>query len=288
MSVTPTVIHFCHDICSLSSPAQMIESDENYCYVVTQATPFHPVSHLWPDHPADKGWLEESPVVDCLVGAVDLSSGELFVGTEIPVRRDEDGWSFVVVHCLEKNKVNLSIGQSVLLKVDKAYQQALSRGHSAGHIASLALNKALAVQGYWRKDAERKDTHGYCDFNSYAQQSSFVTPEQCHDTYRLGKTLRKRGLNSAEFLDNLKDIEVAVNHQIAQWLTLKADISMKCCGDTLTDSRYWQCDLGESSIAEIPCGGTHVRNLQEYKQIQVSLTQVDEQNIEMLTHVTST
>ena len=285
MPVTPTIISFCHDIWCLSSPVQMVESDSKYFYVITQTTPFHPVSHIWPDHPADRGTLDEYPVIDCQVGAVELSSGQLFVGCDIPVRRDETGWVFVVVHCLKKGCANLSVGQEVTLTVDKPYQQALSRGHSAGHMASLALNKVLVELGYWRKDAERKDPHGYCDFNSYAQLTSLVGKDQCVDTYRLGKTLRKRGLNSAELFSTLNRVEEQVNIQLEQWLMLKTEVNIKCCGDSLTDSRYWQCDLGEGVIAEMPCGGTHVRSLQEFKEIRITLTQLDEQNIEMHTHV---
>ncbi|MFY2509506.1 alanyl-tRNA editing protein [Vibrio pectenicida] len=285
MPVKPTIISFCHDIWCLSSPVQMVESDSKYFYVITQTTPFHPVSHIWPDHPADRGTLDEYPVIDCQVGAVELSSGQLFVGCDIPVRRDENGWAFVVVHCLEKGCVNLSVGQEVTLMVDKPYQQTLSRGNSAGHMASLALNKVLVELGYWRKDAERKDPHGYCDFNSYAQLTSLVGKDQCVDTYRLGKTLRKRGLNSAELFSTLNRVEEQVNIQLEQWLMLKTEVNIKCCGDSLTDSRYGQCDLGEGVIAEMPCGGTHVRSLQEFKEIRITLTQLDEQNIEMHTHV---
>ena len=50
-------------------------------YVITEMTPFHPVSHIWPDHPADKGTLTAMgtgyEVMDCQVGAVELASGEL-------------------------------------------------------------------------------------------------------------------------------------------------------------------------------------------------------------------
>lgn len=100
-----------------------------------------------------------------------------------------------------------------------------------------------------------------------------------------GKTLRKRGLNSADMLADLEKIQFWVNEQIAQWLTVEADIEIKCCGDALTDSRYWRCDLGEGEIAEIPCGGTHAKNLNEYKAITTCFHQIDAQNIQMRTDV---
>ncbi|EGA68110.1 hypothetical protein VISI1226_15256 [Vibrio sinaloensis DSM 21326] len=285
MRVTATITQFCHNTWQLQSNVQMTKQDEEFLLVVTERTPFHPVSHIWPDHPADRGTLNGHSVLDCQIGAVELESGELFVGKAIPVKRDEPGWVFVVVHCLAGNVTEINENDVVTLEVDKAYQLSLSRGHSAGHIAYLALNKVLVEGGYWRKDADRKDPHGNYDFNSYAQESSFVSEDQCVDTYRLGKTLRKRGLNSADVVQDLSVIEEQVNQQIAAWLSLGSDIVVECSGERLTDSRYWLCDLNEGEIAKIPCGGTHVSSLKEFSIISTSLRQVDEQNIEMRSHV---
>ncbi|WP_438468809.1 alanyl-tRNA editing protein [Vibrio vulnificus] len=289
MQITPTKVRFCHQTWQLESDIVLTSANEHSLYVVTQHTPFHPVSHIWPDHPADRGSLiadgKEWPIIGCWVGAVECSTGQLFVDQAIPVKRDTEGWSFVVVHEIEAERGQLSVGCKVRLSVDKEYQQSLSRGHSAGHLAYLALNKVLA-QDYWRKDADRKDPHGYYDFNSYAQESSFVTPECCLDTYRLGKTLRKRGLNSADVVENIQEIESEVNVQLEHWLARGSEIFMNCHGEYLTDSRYWQCDLGEASTAIIPCGGTHAAGLFEMKEIAVTLVLLDEQTIEMHTQVT--
>lgn len=285
MRVTATITQFCHNTWQLQSNVQMTKQDEEFLLVVTERTPFHPVSHIWPDHPADRGTLNGHSVLDCQVGAVELESGELFVGKAIPVKRDEPGWVFVVVHCLAGNVTEINENDAVTLEVDKAYQLSLSRGHSAGHIAYLALNKVLVEGNYWRKDADRKDPHGNYDFNSYAQESSFVSEDQCVDTYRLGKTLRKRGLNSADVVQDLSVIEEQVNQQIAAWLSLGSDIVVECSGERLTDSRYWLCDLNEGEIAKIPCGGTHVSSLKEFSIISTSLRQLDAQNIEMRSHV---
>ena len=222
-------------------------------------------------------------VIDCQVGAVELASGELYVGQTIPVKRDTEGWAFVVVHILPFTDT-FGAGDIALLDVDKEYQLSLSRGHSAGHIAYLALNKVLA-QNYWRKDADRKDPHGNYDFNSYAQETSFVTPDKCLDTYRLGKTLRKRGLNSADMLSDLKSIEQQVNVLLGDWLKRDVAITVDCHGEYLTDSRYWQCDLGEGEIAVIPCGGTHASHLSDFGSIHVTLVEIDSQTIEMHTDV---
>ncbi len=256
MTITATKTRFCHQTWQLEAHVQFVQSTSEATHVVTDVTPFHPVSHIWPDHPADKGTLTikgmKFEVVDCQVGAVELASGELYIGQAIPVKRDTEGWAFVVVHVLPFTDT-FDAGDIALLEVDKEYQLSLSRGHSAGHIAYLALNKVLA-QNYWRKDADRKDPHGNYDFNSYAQETSFVTQDKCLDTYRLGKTLRKRGLNSADMLSDLKSIEQQVNVLLGDWLKRDAAITVDCHGEHLTDSRYWQCDLGEGEIAVILVG----------------------------------
>ncbi|MGD8171083.1 alanyl-tRNA editing protein [Vibrio sp. TRT 21S02] len=289
MAVSATITKFCHGIWQLESQILFVESYDDGIYVITEETPFHPVSHIWPDHPADKGCLrigsQRFSVFNCLVGAIERETETLYVGEAIPVKRDEPGWSFVVVHCINADASAVIEGERVCLSVDRTYQEALSRGHSAGHLAFLALNKVLTRDGYWRKDADRKDAHGNYDFNSYAQVTSFVTEDCCVDTYRLGKTLRKRGLNSVDMLTDLQLIVDKVNDQLTEWLAAQPQVEILCHGETLTDSRYWQCDLGEGELAVIPCGGTHVSGLADFAEIKVSLTELDAQNIEMQTDV---
>ncbi|MFG0605864.1 alanyl-tRNA editing protein [Vibrio mimicus] len=291
MSYCATEVTFPRGITALDTQIMLCQPHSTGVDVVTYKTPFHPVSHIWPDHPADRGvfiWQgEEYPVTDCLVGAIEQVSGHLYVGSDIPVKRDEVGWIFVVVHRLSQMPPALKVGESVKLVVDAQYQASLSRGHSAGHLAYLALNKVLA-QSYWRKDADRKDPHGYFDFNSYAQISSFVTPNCSIDLYRLGKTLRKRGLNNDDVLRDLDLIEQNTNQQLVQWLALASPIQLECEGLALTDSRYWVCDLHEGSVARIPCGGTHTKGLEAFQMIKVVLKQVDEQHIEAVTYTEPT
>jgi len=281
-------IHFCHQTWHLNATVIMIAPWENGVDVIVDRTPFHPVSHIWPDHPADQGELVVEQATysleNCLVGAIEQATGTLYVDKAIPVKRDTPGWAFVVVHRLADEADNLTVGCKVELQVNKPHQQALSRGHSAGHVAYLALNKVLA-EGYWRKEADRKDPLGHADFNSYAQVTSFVTPNRCHDTYRLGKTLRKRGLNSADVLAQLSDIEHKVNQQVKTWLDFDGKVTIHCAGDTLTDSRYWQCQLEPELHVSTPCGGTHIEQLSELEVVEVTLCATDGQNIEMHTNV---
>ena len=106
MAITATKTRFCHQTWQLEAQIQLIQTMGDVTYVITDVTPFHPVSHIWPDHPADKGTLTikgmKFEVVDCQVGAVELASGKLHVGTAIPVKRDAEGWVFVVVHVVPR------------------------------------------------------------------------------------------------------------------------------------------------------------------------------------------
>ena len=288
IQINPTITQFCHQTWSLIATTQYLEQQTEKTYLVVDKTPFHPVSHIWPDHPADRGYIvanqQQIEVENCLVGAIEQSTGKLFVAEDIPVKRDTEGWVFVVVHQLPASSEAIEVGQPVELHVDQDYQDSLSRGHSAGHVAYLALNQVLAEQ-YWRKDADRKDPLGHYDFNSYAQVTSFVTPDLCTDKYRLGKTLKKRGLNVANMLENLSEIEIAVNQTIADWLEQKSPVAMKLDGECLTDSRYWQWQKSESTLISIPCGGTHINSTDELGNLAVKLTKLDDQHIEMQTHV---
>jgi len=129
--VSPTKVLFSQAISRSLTRVQLIEKTDTCMYVVVEQTPFHPVSHIWPDHPADKGYFsyadETYNVLDCMTGAFDVENNKLFVGTDIPVKRGEKDWHFVVVHQVELN-VPVAINDVVELVVDVQYQTALSRG----------------------------------------------------------------------------------------------------------------------------------------------------------------
>ncbi|MGF1691262.1 alanyl-tRNA editing protein [Photobacterium kagoshimensis] len=287
--IHPTVVVFPQKQTQLNALVQLcLPATPSGTWLVTDQTPFHPVSHIWPDHPADRGTVTVNDtnheVIACQVGAVELATNQLFVGQDIPVKRDTEGWAFVVVHCLA-NIVALEQGCVVELTVDADHQQALSRGHSAGHLSSLAINKVLH-HDFWRKEPTRCDELGYFDFHSYAQTKSIVSPDCSTDTYRLGKTLRKRGLNSADFVNQLDEVAEKVNQQLELWRVNGPAVVMRKEGEALTDSRYWQCDLGEEAgLIEIPCGGTHINSLSEYAQLTVSFELVSDQELVMVTSV---
>ena len=284
--ILPTKVLFTQNIWQINSVIVCtVAAETGGTWVVVEQTPFHPVSHIWPDHPADRGELiyqtVHYTVVNCVVGAIETATQQLYIAADIPVKRDTEGWVFVVVHYIEA-VLAIVAGEEITLTVDKAYQQGLSRGHSGGHLSSLALNKVLHA-GFWRKDPSRHDELGYYDFHSYAQELSIVSENCSTDHYRLGKTLRKRGLNSAEMVAEIEQITQRINQQLSLWIALGTVVIMRCEGELLTDSRYWQCDLGAEGVIEIPCGGTHICSLAEYQSLTVKFEIISDQKLVMTT-----
>ncbi|MFB4281348.1 metal-dependent hydrolase [Nonomuraea sp. MTCD27] len=233
--------------------------------LVAAETPFHPLDHTWPDQPADRGTIGGLPVVDCVTGAQSTTgptTGEIFLGESIPVRRGTEGWEWLVVHVTE---APLPVGAEVDLEVDPAFRAALSYGHTACHLAALALNAALADR--WRKEA-RPDALGSPDFDQAAITSSRIVPHGSVDVYRLGKSLRKKGFSG----EDLDPAEVArrVNDRLAAWVAADAPVRLDVPGPGLTARRTWHCSLPEGE-ASIPCGGTHVGHTAELAGVAVEL-----------------
>lgn len=233
--------------------------------VVTDRTPFHPVDPAWPDQPADTGMLNGSPVTDCLVGAV--SDAGIAVGEEIQARRGDAGFSWVVVHVVDGPAPN--VGDEVDLQVDADRRQALSRAHTACHVVALALNAEVA--GAWRKDVAT-DGAGNPDFDRIALTSSRMTQDEARDQYRLGKSLRKKGFDTAVLLDDADAVAARVNDRVRGWIEADGRVAIETEGPTLTDLRFWCCDVPDGSY-RIACGGTHVTSLRELGEVRVAYEQ---------------
>jgi alanyl-tRNA synthetase len=235
--------------------------------VLLDRTACHPVDAGWPDQGPDHAVLGAGDVaievLDCVVGATDGTT--LFLGADIPVRKGTEGWVFVVVHLVDSD-ASLTEGDTVTVEVDAEYRAALSAGHSACHLASLALNAALA--GAWTKEP-RLDSLGVPDFDGAANESSTILERGARDTYRIGKSLRKAGFDPAA-LDDPAALAAAVNASLASWTAAGGEIRIDRDGDGLTDRRYWVAELpgGEARIA---CGGTHVSSLAELGTVTVAL-----------------
>jgi alanyl-tRNA synthetase len=268
--MTDTLVTFPSGSLTERATVRSVDVDDRWRRVLTDRTPFHPVDHGWPDQGPDRGTLDRggrsAAVVDCVVGATDGT--DLFVGADVPVRRGEPGWSFVVVHTLDVGVLDLAAGDEVTLTVDAEHRAELSAGHTGCHLAALALNAALA--GRWRKNP-RTDSLGRPDFDGAAIVSSRIEPFGSVDVYRLGRSLRKSGFDPAGLADDLPGLSDAVDATLAGWVAAGSAVRVETAGPALTDLREWVCVLPDGT-ARIPCGGTHVSSLSRLGALRVSLT----------------
>lgn len=251
--------------------------------IVVDATPFHPVDHTWPDQPGDAGTISSddasAEITEAVMAAIS-DEGEFAVGADIPVKRGAEGWTWLVGHRLAGNAPDWLVpGLSVALSVDAARRAALSRGHTACHLASLALDLALA--DLWRKDPG-VDALGNPDFEGRANQTSRIHEDGSVDEYRLGKSLRRAGFDTETFAATLSERQASVNAQLAAWVASGAPSSIVTDGPTIVDRRTWVCELPDGK-AEILCGGTHVASLAEFGSISVTLDLSDPQLLVMTT-----
>lgn len=235
--------------------------------VILDTTAFHPVDGAWPDQPADRGTLTTTQgrqaIVDAVVGGI--LDGELHLGSDLTVRTGTDGWTFVVAHIIEG--ASPAVGEQVQIDVDQDYRAALSAGHTSCHLASLALDAALSSA--WSKTAPT-DALGNPAFDALAIQRSRIHPHRSTDTYRIGKSLRRKGFMPTA-LDDLAAVEERVNTQLAQWIAAGGAVRIDRGDDALSARRTWVCEL-PTGVTNIPCGGTHVHNISHLSHVSVSLT----------------
>ncbi len=246
-----------------------VDAAADRIHLITDRSCVHPVDPRWPDQGPDIGTVtiagQQVALLDCVIGATDGAT--LFVGDDVPVRRGEPGWAFLVVHTVAADGPIPVEGDEVVLTVDAAHRAALSAGHTGCHVAALALNAALADR--WRKPVAT-DGLGHPDFDQLAIVSSRITPFGAVDTYRLGRSLRKKGF-AVEGLDTaLAASTAAANGQLADWVATGASIDIAVSGPRLTDLREWVCVL-PAGTQRIACGGTHLRSLAEVGSITVEL-----------------
>ncbi|MDR1916958.1 MAG: hypothetical protein LBQ58_10340 [Synergistaceae bacterium] len=272
--------------CLEKSPiAAIVRSDEGTLVVITYETPFHPRDYQWPDQPEDRGHIEDKggsahELSDVVFVGVS-PDGNFYVDRSIPVKKNSPEWSYFVGHVI-KEEANLSLEEYVTLRVDARYRHEISRAHSASHLMGPALNKALA--GLWRKEPGKQDALGTNDFDQLAIESSAITELLCTDTYHIGKSLRKKGFSVEPLYSNLRLYEDKINDTITRWKNAGASVRIRAEGDCLASRRYW-CSTLDGKQVEIPCGGTHVRELSEIGEIHAALEMPDSETLIIRTSV---
>lgn len=268
---------------ALTGEGEVLLVDQAASVVILDATPFHPVDHTWPDQPGDAGVITAGDVrvrVTEAVMAAISDEGALAVGSDIPVKRGGEGWTWMVGHRTDGAiPADIAVGARVALEVDADRRASLSRGHTACHLASLALDAALA--DLWRKEIGA-DPLGNPDFEGKANQSSRIHADGSVDEYRLGKSLRKAGFDSEGFASSLAERQQRINEMLAGWVASGGESRIVVDGPSIIDRRSWRCALPEGEVGFL-CGGTHVRSLAEFESITVSLDLSDPQLLVMTT-----
>ncbi|WP_225754664.1 metal-dependent hydrolase [Actinotalea sp. Marseille-Q4924] len=235
--------------------------------VLLDTTACHPVDTAWPDQPADRGTLttDQGPqlILDAVTGGI--HDGVLHLGAALPVRTGADGWTFVVAHVIDGPPP--AVGDHVQVDVDRGYRAALSAAHTACHLAALALDAALSAA--WSKAAPT-DALGNPAFDALAIQRSRIHPLRSTDTYRIGRSLRRKGFTTSA-LDDPAAVAERVNAQLARWVAVGGPVRIERADDALSARRTWVCEL-PTGLTDIPCGGTHVRDVAELSDVTTSLT----------------
>jgi alanyl-tRNA synthetase len=242
--------------------------------VVTDRSPFHPISLSWPDQPGDRGWLicgsDRLRVLDSREGLLNRRTGVLSVGEEArALKRSDPDVTSVVLHVTEAAPTT----KAVTLEVDATFRAALSLQHTGVHLAALALNQVAA--GFWSKDPHDPDSLGAPNFDKAAVARSEISEEASTDHYRLGKSLRKKGFDAAGFLANLPARATELNAALRRLLATSAPIRISPAEGPLADRRLWSTCLNGAEVA-MPCGGTHLADLVELTEIMVSIAPTED------------
>jgi len=283
LPASPTLVDFPSGAVTSIATVLHRERRGDQAVLLLDRTAAHPVDRAWPDQGADRGMLSsagvEAVLLDCVVAATD--GGSLFLGADVPVRKGTEGWTFLVAH-LVYEAAPFREGDSVRVDIDEAYRTALSVGHTACHLASLALNRALAIA--WTKEVP-SDSLGAPNFDAVAIETSTILENGSRDEYRIGKSLRRKGFSTAA-LDDLAAAEGAVRATLDAWIGSAAAVRIERQGDAITDRRDWLCEI--ESGARIPCGGTHVASLADLAGLTVRLERRELEGAMGLTMWTST
>ena len=257
--------------------------DDGLSAVILDTTAFHPVDTAWPDQPSDRGAIRgaagEVRIERAVMGGI--RDGALLLGSDLPVRTGTEGWAFVVAHLVDGAAP--AEGERVEVVADAELRAALCAGHTACHLASLALDGALADS--WSKETPL-DALGHPAFDQLAIVTSRIHEHGSIDTYRIGKSLRRKGFTPAG-LDDPGAVAARTNELLDVWVAAGGAVRIERDDAAITARRTWVCTLPVGEV-RIPCGGTHVDDLSAFAGIEVVLERADvEGGIELVMTTTA-
>ncbi len=250
------------------------DADMTKVIIVTENTPLHPIDHAWPDQPADKGTVDlgftKFPILNVVTGAYDTQSGNIFWENNIKARKGQPDWYFLVGHVISVPQgydKNMFVDQKIILRADKNFRKKINASHTGCHLMSLALNKS--TKSFWKKEA-KVDSLGNPNLDQLTIQHSSIFEDQCIDHYRLGKSVRKSGLETNALLESIDSIQKSINSQLSEWVRTRTHIYIDAPSPFLDSMRWWHCVLDGHDVT-IPCGGTHLTSLAELDSVEVRI-----------------
>ena len=282
------------------------QENEDYILVFIEETPFHPVDHLWPDQPEDRGYFEFErgvicPVSHCYTAAYNPATQELLVDKAIVdrgIKRKEQGWIWLVAHRLDvsahKRELNAEtlLGRTADLKVDEPYREAICRGHSLCHLAAFALNEFMeehsqakqVEENIWRRAFKKKDSLGRRQFDGATNRSSEIRMDASVDEYEINvpRTDACGKFNVNVLVKLLATLGEGIQKKLNAWLHedgIRAVITPEVC--SLHEVREWVAEkVGQTGKFKMTCGGSHALCFQLPPETRVStkITQIKPQD----------
>ncbi|WP_225815522.1 hypothetical protein [Photorhabdus antumapuensis] len=244
---------------------------EDGTILITQDSPFYPKNYKWPDQLYDNGivLVGDKELTVTKVYTAGLINGHLYIDQEITKQATSPA-KIIPAHYLPDlqgiSERDL-IGKTVTLSVNDETRYRVSAAHSMAHFMSLALNKA--TNHLWSKVYDTDDLGNY-NLDKAAIYQSSVTELKSVDIYRFGKSIKKKGFDKNILIENLDKINKEVNNTLNNWLTQGAEITVEYKSKEISDTRLWKSTIG-SMVITIPCGGTHIKNINEVKSVNIEM-----------------
>jgi alanyl-tRNA synthetase len=124
------------------------------------------------------------------------------------------------VHVLAREADLRGVGTNFELVVDTAHRKAFPIGHSACHLAALAMK--YRARSFWREDLWRTDSLEVLYPDGMSIDTSKIEPMGATDRYMLGKSMRKICLFTAYLMGALPQLQSEANETPAEWISTVA------------------------------------------------------------------